>query len=80
VIPTVDGDGLDDPGRMRRFNELIRRVVTQLQEKLAFASRNARRSLSCLEIGISGAVSVRLHGEIASAMLTQIHEWELRMT
>ncbi len=32
---TVGGDGLDDPSRMRRFNELIRRVVRQLQEKLA---------------------------------------------
>src|SRR5687767_5320133 len=31
---TVGGDGLDDPNRMRRFNELIRRVVRQLQEKL----------------------------------------------
>lgn len=31
---TVGGDGLDDPDRMRRFNELIRRVVRQLQEKL----------------------------------------------
>lgn len=31
---TVGGDGLDAPGRMRRFNELIRRVVSQLQDKL----------------------------------------------
>jgi hypothetical protein len=31
---TVGGDGLDDPNRMRRFNELIRRAVRQLQEKL----------------------------------------------
>ena len=31
---TLGGDGLDDPIRMRQFNELIRRVVRQLQEKL----------------------------------------------
>lgn len=31
---TVGGDGLDAPDRMRRFNELIRRVVRQLQEML----------------------------------------------
>jgi hypothetical protein len=30
---TVGGDGLDDPKRMRRFNELIRRAANQLQNK-----------------------------------------------
>lgn len=30
---TVGSDGLDDPERMRRFNELIRRTANQLRNK-----------------------------------------------
>jgi len=31
---TVAGDGLDDPNRMRRFNELIRRTAGQLHDDM----------------------------------------------
>lgn len=31
---TVGGDGLDDPDRMRRFNELIRRTTSQLHDDM----------------------------------------------
>lgn len=32
---TVGGNGLDDPERMRRFNELIHRAVNQLRNDLS---------------------------------------------
>jgi hypothetical protein len=32
---TVGGNGLDDPGRMRRYNELMHRTVNQLRKELS---------------------------------------------
>ncbi len=32
---TVGGNGLDDPARMRRFNELMHRTVTQLRNEIS---------------------------------------------
>jgi hypothetical protein len=66
---TVGGDGLDDPNRMRRFNELIRRVVRQLEEKLesrAGMPDEVFLKMVSEEVGALGFSAADLGGRLSS--------------